>query len=134
MQGALTPHARHIEVLAPLPAPDSSPLPQLPSCWRLRHLVLRHIHTAALPALEALGGLVSLDAQVFFPAALDGWLDWAAGLGSLQELRLTAAVLRLQPEEGLAALLPLQAQLRELRLDGCVLLTDTGAAVLAQMG
>lgn len=133
MQRALAPHAQHIEVLAPLPALSDSPLPQLAACRRLRRLALRHIHAAALPALGALGGLESLDAHVFFPAALDGWLDWAAGLRSLQDLRLTAAVLRLQAEDGLAALLPLKATLRELRLDGCVLLTDTGAAVLAQL-
>ena len=41
--------------------------------------------------------------------------------------------MRLQPEEGLAALLPLAGRLLALRLDGCLLLTDAGAGVLAQL-
>ena len=41
--------------------------------------------------------------------------------------------MRLQPEEDLAALLPLAGRLLALRLDGCLLLTDAGAGVLAQL-
>lgn len=70
---------------------------------------------------------------VLFSACDPGWLDWAAGLASLQYLAVSAALLRLQPEGGLGALLPLRPRLRALRLDGCVLLTDVGAASLAQL-
>lgn len=70
---------------------------------------------------------------VFFPAAVEGWLDWAASLGSLRELRLAAAPMRLQSEEdGLRSLLPLQSQLQGLRLDGCMVLSDAGTLLLAQ--
>lgn len=72
-------------------------------------------------------------AAVFFPSAQEGWLDWAVGLTRLQELRLKAATMRLQPEEGLRCLLPLRHSLQALRLDGCVLLTDAGAPTLAQL-
>ena len=68
---------------------------------------------------------------VYFPSADEGWLDWAAGLTGLHKLRLTAALLRIQPEEGLACLAPLARHLRALRLDGCVQLTDAGVPLLA---
>ena len=70
---------------------------------------------------------------VYFPAADEGWLDWATGLTSLQRLHLTAALLRLQPEDGLQCLLRLRRHLRSLRLDGCMLLTDEGVPLLAQL-
>lgn len=70
---------------------------------------------------------------VYFPGAEEGWLDWVAGLTSLHRLHLTAALLRLQPEEGLLCLRPLRRTLRVLRLDGCMLLTDTGVPLLAQL-
>lgn len=169
MERAVAPHACQVDLLAPLPLPSSSPLPQTPACTRLRSLTIHHIHAAALPALSALVRLQSLDAHgglscllagsrlslcvdvlplnttlvallpshqlqhklmllvpcnapsccshaVFFPDEDPQWLQWAAGL-SLKELRLTAAPLRLQPEEGLAALLP-HRRLAALRLDG----------------
>lgn len=178
MDAALAPHAHHLEVLAPLPRPDSSPLPQLRGCRRLRRLTLRHARAEALPALAALTALQALDATgarggrpralpawlasslplarprrlflicppapsirpplslrpVLFSSSDPGWLDWAAGLRCLQYLAVSAALLRLQPEAGLGALLPLRPRLRALRLDGCVLLTDAGAATLAQLG
>lgn len=62
MDAALAPHAHHIEVLAPLPGPDSSPLPQLRACRRLRRLTLRHLRAEALPALAGLTALQALDA------------------------------------------------------------------------
>ena len=70
---------------------------------------------------------------VLYPAADPCWLDFAVGLSCLRDLRLTAAQLRLQPEEGLACLLPLRGSLAALRLDGCLLLTDAGASLLAQL-
>lgn len=48
-------------------------------------------------------------------------------------MHLTAAPLRLQPEDGLQCVLPLRRHLRALRLDGCVLLTDAGVPLLAQL-
>ena len=62
MGASLAPHARSIEVLAPLPAPDATPLPQLAGCPRLRRLTLRHVHAGALPALAALPSLAVLQA------------------------------------------------------------------------
>ena len=70
---------------------------------------------------------------VLYPSADPCWLDFAVGLACLRQLRLTAAQMRLQPEEGLACLLPLRGTLSALRLDGCMLLTDAGAALLAQL-
>jgi hypothetical protein len=70
---------------------------------------------------------------VLYPEADPCWLDFATGLSCLKELRLTAAQLRLQPEGGLACLLPLRGSLAVLRLDGCMLLTDAKAALLAQL-
>ncbi|KAI7842734.1 hypothetical protein COHA_003663 [Chlorella ohadii] len=133
MAAALAPQARAVTVLAPLPHAAASPLPQLARFPRLGRLTLRHIHVAALPALSGLTGLRQLDAIVYFPAADEGWLDWATGLTSLQRLHLTAALLRLQPEDGLQCLLPLRRHLRSLRLDGCMLLTDEGVPLLAQL-
>lgn len=71
---------------------------------------------------------------VLFPSSDGAWLDWAASLSSLQYLGLAAALLRLQPEAGLASLLPLARRLRALRLEGCMLLTDAGVETLAQLG
>jgi len=79
-------------------------------------------HCPAPPLLHA----------VFFPHAVPGWLNWVASLACLQDLSLTAAAVHLQPEEGLGALLPLRRSLTGLRLDGCLVLTDHGAAFLAQ--
>jgi hypothetical protein len=70
---------------------------------------------------------------VFWPDPDPDWLAWAPALPRLRSLRLTAARMHLQPEEGLAALLPLRRTLAELRLDGCVLLTPEGAPLLAQL-
>ena len=70
---------------------------------------------------------------MFFPEASPTWLDWLPGLRLLRQLRLAAAQMRLQPDEGLTALLPLAGRLLALRLDGCLLLTDAGAGVLAQL-
>ncbi|PSC74844.1 F-box LRR-repeat 14 [Micractinium conductrix] len=133
MQGSLAPHVLSLEVLAPLPHLDASPLLALPACARLHSLTLHHVRAAALPALAGLTRLQRLDATVFFPDAAPGWLDWASGLRCLQELRLAAAMTHLQPEESLAALLPLRRCLTDLRLDGCLLLTDAGAQLLAQL-
>lgn len=62
MHGALAPHARRLDVLAPLPHPHSSPLPQLGLCARLASLRLRHIHAGSLPALSGLTRLHALEA------------------------------------------------------------------------
>lgn len=62
MDAALAPHAHHIEVLAPLAGPDSSPLPQLRACARLRRLTLRHARAEALLSLTELTLLQVLDA------------------------------------------------------------------------
>lgn len=58
---ALVPHARSIEVLAPLPGPGSSPLPQLALLPRLRVLTLRHMNASALPSLAGLTTLEALN-------------------------------------------------------------------------
>ena len=63
MLESLAPHARRVEVIAPLRSPQSSPLPQLQRhCSRLRCLTLRHIHADALPAVGCLAALEALDA------------------------------------------------------------------------
>ena len=46
---------------------------------------------------------------------------------------MSAAVIRLQPECGLTALIPLSTNLKRLRLDNCVLPGDAGAASLARL-
>lgn len=104
---------------APFGCARTAPLPALPVQHWQRVVLLFCSHIAVL----------------FTSAAADapGWLDWASGLHQLHRLRLTAAVTWLQPEEGLAALLPLRRRLSTLRLDGCVLLTDVGAPMLAQL-
>lgn len=133
MAAALAPQARAVTVFAPLPHAGASPLPELARFARLSRLTLRTCHATALPALSGLTGLRQLVATVYFPGAEESWLEWAAGLTSLNRLHLTAALLRLQPEEGLLRLLPLRRTLRALRLDGCMLLTDTGVPLLAQL-
>ncbi|KAL4427784.1 hypothetical protein ABPG75_001873 [Micractinium tetrahymenae] len=136
MDTALAPCVLHLELLAPLLHPTSGALPLLATCPHLHRLTLRHVRSIALPALAHLTRLQRLDATVLFTSAAPdapGWLRWASALHQLHTLRLTAAVTWLQPEEGLAALLPLRRRMASLRLDGCVLLTDSGAAVLAQL-
>ena len=105
-----------------MPAPDT-----VQGAAQRRRLVLGQQPPNVNPGLPCL-------LAVLYPAAAPCWLDFAADLGCLRELCLTAAQLRLQPEEGLACLLPLRSSLAALRLDGCLLLTDAGAALLAQLG
>ena len=62
MQGSLAPHVLSLEVLAPLPHLDASPLLALPACARLHSLTLHHVRAAALPALAGLTRLQRLDA------------------------------------------------------------------------
>ncbi|KAI3429543.1 hypothetical protein D9Q98_005631 [Chlorella vulgaris] len=133
MDLALAPHACNLELLAPLPLAASSTLPELQHCSRLRSLRLQHVHLPALAALAGLTSLLLLDATVFFPDSTPDWLEWAAGLVKLQELRITAAQMRLQPEGGLSSLLPLRRHIQTLRLDDCMVLTDAGAAVMARL-
>lgn len=63
MDSRLAPHASSVEVLAPLPRPDSCPLPQLARCSRLRVLRLAHVRARALPSLSNLTSLQSLEAS-----------------------------------------------------------------------
>jgi hypothetical protein len=70
---------------------------------------------------------------VHFPDARAGWLDWASPLAALRSLRLAGAPMRLQPEQGLDALLPLRSCLTALALTDCLLLTDAGVARLAPL-
>eukprot|EP00887_Chlorella_sp_A99_P003147 scaffold9.g3147.t1 len=131
---ALGPHARHIDLMAPLPLPTPRVCPLLRVAHLpLRTLRLRHCAADALPALAELTTLEELDANVHFTGAHANWLAFAGELPGLRSLALRAAVVRLQPEEGLSALAPLRGRLARLRLQGAVLLTDTGAALLARL-
>lgn len=143
MEAALGPHTRELHLLGPAgfhgaPATGAATCPLLrlgapPLRTSLRSLHLRHIAAAALPALSGLERLESLEASVHFPDCQPDWLGLAAGLTSLRRLALAAAVIRLQPEAGLAALAPLSLRLVALRLGGCLLLTDPGATALAAL-
>lgn len=133
-------YARHLELLPPLPHPDPAACPLgalgalAPLCSSLRSLRLHHVAVEVLPVVGHLYGLQELEARVYFgPAADPGWLDWASELRALRCLALRAAVLRLQPEEGLGALAPLAPTLTSLTLRGCVLLGDAGCAALAAL-
>ena len=122
------------QVLCPLRLPTTSPLPQLASsCHRLTSLRLEHVHADALAQVGRMPRLRCCTlVAVHYPRACSAWLAFAAGLVRLERLSIGAAVLRLQPEEGLGELATLR-HLTHLRLDGVVLLTEAGVPALAAL-